>query len=95
MDHLCYICPVLVMLLCLFIAALWPPAGKGMISWLSFVIIPVFFFRKKKCILISYQCRSVVRLSDCPSVRPSVRHVSLDVSPPKPLDLASSNFIPR
>ena len=39
MDHLCYFCLVL---LCfrarLFIDALWSPAGKGLTSWLSFVM---------------------------------------------------------
>ena len=38
-DHLCYFCLVL---LCfharLFIAALWSPVGKGLTSWLSFVM---------------------------------------------------------
>ena len=38
-DHLCYFCLVL---LCfrarLFIDALWSPAGKGLNSWLSFVM---------------------------------------------------------
>ena len=38
-DHLCYFCLVL---LCfharLFVDALWPPAGKGLTSWLSFVM---------------------------------------------------------
>ena len=38
MDHLCYLCLVFVMLLRLFIAGLWSPAGKGLTSWLSFVI---------------------------------------------------------
>ena len=37
-DHLCCFCLVFVMFLCLFIAALWSPAGKGLTSWLSFVI---------------------------------------------------------
>ena len=37
-DHLCYLCLVLVMLLRLFIAALWSPVGKGLTSWLSFVM---------------------------------------------------------
>ena len=40
MDHLYYFC--LVFLLCfrvhLFIDALWSPAGKGLTSWLSFVM---------------------------------------------------------
>ena len=39
MDHLCYFCCVL---LCfhtrLCVDALWSPAGKGLISWLSFVV---------------------------------------------------------
>ena len=39
MDHLCYFCLVFVMLhACLFIGALWSPAGKGLTSWLSFVM---------------------------------------------------------
>ena len=40
MDHLCF-CSVLCLLcLCarLFICALWSPAGKGLTSWLSFVV---------------------------------------------------------
>ena len=39
MDHLCYFCLIL---LCfpahLFIDALWSPDGKGLTSWLSFVM---------------------------------------------------------
>ena len=39
MDYLCCFC---LFLLCfrarLFINALWPPAGKGLNSWLSFVM---------------------------------------------------------
>ena len=39
MDHLCYFCFVL---LCfharLFVGVLWSPAGKGLTSWLSFVM---------------------------------------------------------
>ena len=39
MDLLCYICLVLVMFCArLFIDALWPPAGKELTSWLSFVM---------------------------------------------------------
>ena len=37
-DHLCYLCCVFVMLSCLFIAAMWSPAGKGLTSWLLFVM---------------------------------------------------------
>ena len=39
MDHLCHFCLVL---LCfharLFVDALWLPVGKGLTSWLSFVM---------------------------------------------------------
>ena len=38
MDHLCYICLVFVMLSILFIATLWSPAGKGLTSWLLFMM---------------------------------------------------------
>ena len=38
MDHLYYVCLMFVMLSRLFIAALWSPAGKGLTSWLSFVM---------------------------------------------------------
>ena len=38
MDDLCYLCLVFVMLSCLFIAALWSPAGKGLTSLLLFVV---------------------------------------------------------
>ena len=38
MDRLCYLCLVFVMLLRLFNAALWSPAGKGLTSWLLFVM---------------------------------------------------------
>ena len=41
MDHLCYLCLVIVMLLPLFIAALWSPAGKGLTSGLLFVMFIV------------------------------------------------------
>ena len=38
-DHLCYFCIVLVMLSRLLVAALWSSAGKGLTSWLSFVVL--------------------------------------------------------
>ena len=41
MGHLCYLCLVIVMLLRLVIAALWSPAGKGLTSWLLFVMFIV------------------------------------------------------
>ena len=47
-DHLCYLCLLFVMLSCLFIAALWSPAGKGLTSWLSFVIF--------NCAFVTFPC---------------------------------------
>ena len=41
MDHLCYSCLVFVMLLRQFIAVLWSPGGKGLTSWLLFVMFNV------------------------------------------------------
>ena len=43
MDHLCDLFLVFVMLSRLFIVALWSPAGKGLTSWLSFVMFNCFF----------------------------------------------------
>ena len=63
-------------------------------SILWHLIIPAFFFRKKG-ILISCQSRSVhpsVRPSVRPCVRPSVTFL-VNVSPPKPLEVATSNFV--
>ena len=37
MYNFCYLCFVFAMLSCLFNAALWSPAGKGLSSWLSCV----------------------------------------------------------
>ena len=37
-----FVCLVFVMLLRLFIAALWSPAGKGLTSWLLFMLNRVF-----------------------------------------------------
>ena len=48
MDHLCNLCLVLVMLLRLFIAALWSPAGKGLTSWLFFVMF--------NCTFVTFPC---------------------------------------
>ena len=48
MDHLCYLCLVCVMLSRLFIAALWSPAGKGLTSWLLFVM--------SNCGFVTFSC---------------------------------------
>ena len=41
MNHLCFLCLVFAMLLRLLIAALWSPEGKGLTSWLLFVMFIV------------------------------------------------------
>ena len=41
MDHLCYLCLMFVVLWRLFVAALWSPEGKGVNSWLLFVMFIV------------------------------------------------------
>ena len=46
MDHLCYFCIVFVMLSRLLIAALWSPPGKGLTSWLSFVVL--------NCVIVAF-----------------------------------------
>ena len=48
MDHLCYLCLVFVMLTRLSMAALWSPAGKGLTSWLLFVMFD--------CVFVTYPC---------------------------------------
>ena len=55
--------------------------------WIIHVIIPAFFFRKKG--YINFVSKSVRRLSVRLSVRPSVL---VNVSPPKPLEVATSNI---
>ena len=45
-DH--YLCLVFVMLSCLFIAALWSPAVKGLTSWLLFVMF--------NCTFVTFPC---------------------------------------
>ena len=48
MDLLCYLCLVFVMLSRQFIAALWSPAGKGLTSWLLFVMF--------NCVFVTFPC---------------------------------------
>ena len=56
MDHLCYLCLVFVMLLHLFIAALWSHGGKGLTSWLSFVMFNCVFVTFPRGILVQVWC---------------------------------------
>ena len=60
--------------------------GKNCNQVANFVIIDAFF-RKKKGKLNLYQSPSVVCLWVCASVT-----FLVNVSPPKPLDIAASNF---
>ena len=46
MDNFCYLCFVFIMLSCLFIAAMWSPAGKGLAFWLLFVMF--------NCVFVTY-----------------------------------------
>ena len=49
MDYLCYLCLVFFfMILHLFIAALWSPDGKGLTSWLLFVMF--------SCVFVTFSC---------------------------------------
>ena len=48
MDHLCYLCLVFVMLSRLFITAMWSLAGKGLTSWLLFVMF--------NCVFLTFPC---------------------------------------
>ena len=45
-NQLCYFYIVFVMLMRLFIAALWSPAGKWLTSWLSFVVL--------NCVIVTF-----------------------------------------
>ena len=56
MDHLCYLCYLLVfvMLSCLFIAALWSSTGKGLTSWLLFVMF--------NCVFVTFSCGILVQV---------------------------------
>ena len=63
---------------------------------LSMEYLYPLFSLEKKGILISCQSWSVVRPSVCPSVCPCVRPsvtFLVNVSPPKPLEVATSNFV--
>ena len=48
MDYLCYLCLVFFVLWRLFISALWSPAGKGLTSWLLFVMF--------NCVFVTFPC---------------------------------------
>ena len=57
MGHLCYFCLVFLLCLCflscVFIDALWSPAGKGLTSWLLFLM--------SNCEFVTFPLVSLVR----------------------------------
>ena len=59
MDHSCYLCLVFVMLSRLFIAALWSSEGKGLTSWLLFVMFSVILLLSKFGILVWHSIASI------------------------------------
>ena len=67
MDHLFYLCHVFVMLSRLFIAALWPRAGKELTYWLSFVmficVLQLFFGFVQQCHRVIHSTESVILLT--------------------------------
>ena len=63
MDHLCYLCLVFVMLSRLFTAALLSPAGKGMTSWLLFVMF-TFVFVTFPCGIVGQVWYLIVSIPD-------------------------------
>ena len=63
-DHLCYLCRVFVMLSHLFIAALWSPAGKGLTSWLLFVMSNCDFFFTFSCGILGQVWYMIVLIPD-------------------------------
>ena len=71
MYHLYYLCLVFFMLLRLFFAVLWSPAGKGLTSWLLFVMF--------NCVIVTFPCRLyqfLIFATFLILVYRSIRHVS-------------------
>ena len=69
MDHLFYLCLVFIMLSCLFIATLWSPAGKGLTSWLSFVM--------SICVFVTFSCGILCQMWYLIVSFPDLCHLSL------------------
>ena len=51
---------VCVLMSILFLAALWSPAGKGLISLLSCVLCFLVLFRFPKCVLVHFRIKGEV-----------------------------------
>ena len=66
MGHLCYLRLVFVIRSRLFIAALWSPAGKGLTSWLLFVMF-ICTFVTFPCVILGQVWYLTVLIPDlCP-----------------------------
>ena len=63
MDHLCHLCLVFVILSRLFIAALWSSVGKGLTSWLLFVIYYCDFV-SLPCVIMSHSWYLIALIPD-------------------------------
>ena len=68
MDHLCYLSLVFVIISRLFIAALWSPAGKGLTSWLSFVLL--------NCVFVTFPCGNLGQARYLIVLIPDLCHLS-------------------
>ena len=72
MDHLCYFCLVFVMLSRLFIADLWSPSKKGLVSWFSFVMF--------NCVFITFPCGILGQVWYLIVLIPDLSHLSYFVA---------------
>ena len=68
MDHLRYLCLVVVLLSCVFIAALWSAAGIGLTSWLSFIMF--------NCVFVTFPCGILGQVWYLIAPIPDLRHLS-------------------
>ena len=86
--QICFIQPTLHLNV---LSEIWPTNHRRYQNFLlHMIIIPAFFVRKKG--YINFVSKSVRLPSVRPSVRPSVTFL-VNVSPPKPLEVATSNFV--
>ena len=61
MDRFCKLCFMIVcVVMCLFLAALWLPTGKGLIFWLLCVLFFLVLFHFPKCVLVNIRHKGEV-----------------------------------
>ena len=83
MDNLSYVCLVFVILSRLLIAALWSPAGEGLVSCLLFVMY--------NCVFVTFQWASLGQKWHLIVSIPDLCHLSC-FETHNPLDLESSTL---